>query len=105
MASAFRQASIITLQVAAACCLSASALAQQPQTGMPSPPPMRFVSRTERTQLDAANDPKTRLRSGIKLAEEGLTRAENLTTQKSYEEASIEIGGYLGLIGDLRTFI
>ena len=72
---------------------------------MPAPPPMRFVSRTERSQLDAAKDPKTRLRSTIKLAEERLIRAENLTGQKAFDEASIEIGGYLGLIGDLRAFI
>jgi hypothetical protein len=72
---------------------------------MPAPPPMRFVSRTERSQLDAAKDPKSRLRSTIKLAEERLIRAENLTNQKNYEEASIELGGYLGLIGDLRAFI
>ena len=66
---------------------------------------MRFVSRTERSQLDAAKDPKSRLRSTIKLAEDRLVRAESLTTQKAYEEASIELGGYLGLIGDLRAFI
>lgn len=72
---------------------------------MPAPPPMRFVSRTERTQLDAARDPKSRLRSAIKLAEDRLAKAENLTSQKAYDEASIELGGYLGLIGDLRAFI
>jgi hypothetical protein len=66
---------------------------------------MRFVSRTERSQLDAAKDPKSRLRSTIKLAEDRLLRAENLTTQKAYEEASTELGGYLGLIGDLRAFV
>jgi hypothetical protein len=52
-----------------------------------------------------AKDPKSRLRSTIKLAEDRLVRAESLTTQKAYEEASIELGGYLGLIGDLRAFI
>ena len=66
---------------------------------------MRFVSRVERTQLDAAREPKARLRATIKLAEDRLTRAETLTTQKAFDEASIEIGGYLGLIGDLRAYI
>ncbi|HEU5235627.1 MAG TPA: hypothetical protein VFU37_00710, partial [Pyrinomonadaceae bacterium] len=50
-------------------------------------------------------DPKSRLKSTIKLAEDRLTRAESMTTQKSYEEASKEIGSYLGLIGDLRAYI
>lgn len=66
---------------------------------------MRFVSRTERSQLDSARDPKTRLKSTIKLAEDRLVRAEGLTAQKAFDEASIEIGGYLGLIGDMRQFI
>lgn len=66
---------------------------------------MRFVSRTERSQLDATKDSKTRLRSTIKLAEDRLARAENLTNQKAFDEASTEIGGYLGLIGYLREFV
>ena len=106
MTNGFLQASIIILQTAAVCTLCASAFAQQPQKPrMPAPPPMRFVSRTERTQLDATKDSKARLKSTIKLSEDRLLRAENLTSQKSFEEASIEIGCYLGLIGDLRSFI
>jgi len=102
----FHQASIILAQVIAACGLVTCALGQPAQgPRLPAPPPMRFVSRTERSQLDAAKDPKSRLRSTIKLAEDRLVRAESLTTQKAFEEASIELGGYLGLIGDLRAFI
>jgi|SRR6185436_6322529 len=102
----FRQASILLAQVIATCGLATCALGQPAQgPRMPAPPPMRFVSRTERSQLDAAKDPKSRLRSTIKLAEDRLIRAESLTTQKAYEEASVELGGYLGLIGDLRAFI
>ena len=106
MAIRFRQASILWAQVITICGLATCALGQPAQgPRLPAPPPMRFVSRTERSQLDAAKDPKSRLRSTIKLAEERLIRAENLTTQKAYEEASMELGGYLGLIGDLRAFI
>jgi hypothetical protein len=106
MAIRFRQASILLAQVITTCGLATCALAQPAQgPRLPAPPPMRFVSRTERSQLDAAKDPKSRLRSTIKLAEERLIRAENLTSQRAWEEASIELGGYLGLIGDLRAFI
>lgn len=102
----FRQASVFLAQVITTCGLATCALGQPPQgPRMPAPPPMRFVSRTERTQLDAAKDPKSRLRSTIKLSEERLIRAENMTGQKAFEEASIELGGYLGLIGDVRAFI
>jgi hypothetical protein len=106
MAIRFRQASVFLAQVIATCGLATCALGQPAQgPRMPAPPPMRFVSRTERTQLDAAKDPKARLRSTIKLAEDRLVRAESLTGQKAYDEASVEVGGYLGLIGDLRAFI
>jgi hypothetical protein len=106
MANSFRHASVFLAQVIATCGLATCALGQPAQgPRMPAPPPMRFVSRTERSQLDAAKDPKSRLRSTIKLSEERLLRAESLTNQKAYDEASIELGGYLGLIGDLRAFI
>jgi len=106
MAIRFRKASIFLAQLIASCGLATCALGQPAQgPRLPAPPPMRFVSRTERSQLDAAKDPKSRLRSTIKLAEDRLIRAENLTSQKAYEEASTELGGYLGLIGDLRAFV
>jgi hypothetical protein len=106
MAITFRHASIFLTQLVGTCGLAISALGQPaPGPRMPAPPPMRFVSRAERSQLDANRDPKSRLKSTIKLAEDRLARAENLTTQKSYEEASMEIGSYLGLIGDLRAYI
>jgi len=101
-----RHTQIFTAQLIAACFINTCALAQQPKSPrLQAPPPMRFVSRADRSQLDAARDPKTRLRSTIKLAEDRLTQAENLTNQKSFDEASIEIGCYLGLIGDLRGYI
>ena len=106
MANSFRQASILLAQVVATCGFSICALGQQPAgQRLPAPPPMRFVSRSERSQLDMSRDPKSRLKATIKLAEERLARAEGLTAQKAFDEASIEVGGYLGLIGDMRQFI
>lgn len=106
MAIRFSHASVFLAQLITTCGLATCAMGQPGQgPRLPAPPPMRFVSRSERSQLDAAKDPKSRLRSTIKLAEDRLVRAENLTNQKAYEEASIELGGYLGLVGDLRAFI
>ena len=53
----------------------------------------------------ATRDAKSRLKTTINLAEERLTRAENLTQQKKFNGASEELGAYMGLIGDLRAFI
>ena len=105
MSVSFRYESIVLLQMIAACALSTSTTAQQPQLPrLPAPPPMHFVSKSERSQLDGAHDGKARLRETMTLADARLTRAESLTNDKNYTEALAELGGYLGLIGDLRDY-
>src|SRR6266404_3201146 len=101
----FRYGSIFLLQVIGACALSASTVAQPQMPRLPAPPPMRLVSRSERSQLDGARDAKARLRATMTLAEDHLVHAENFTEQKKFDEASAELGSYLGLIGDLRKYI
>ena len=96
---------IFLVQVIGACLFSASSAAQPQIPRMPAPPPMRMVSRSERSRLDEARDSKARLHATITLAEDHLTHAENLTEQKKFDEASAEVGSYLGLIGDLREYI
>lgn len=94
------------MPVVATCAVLTCAFAQQfriPQ--MPAPPPMRLVSRTERSQLEATKDPKSRLRAIISLAEAHLGRAEIFTAQKKFDDAAAELGGYLGLVGDMRGFV
>lgn len=93
-------------QVASVCLISSAAFTQQPRSPrMPAPPPMRFVSHDERSQLDATRDNKARLRTTIELSEVHLTRAEGSTTEKKFDVASEEIGRYLGLIGDARQVL
>jgi len=100
-----RYESIVFGQVIAACAFSTSAFAQQPQLPhLPAPPPMHLVSKSDRSELDQARDPKARLRSAITIAELHLTRAEKLTDDRKYDEALAELGGYMGLIGDLRDY-
>ena len=89
-----------------ACALAGSAPAQQPRSPrMPAPPPMRCVSSSERSELAASRDPKSRVRTTIDLAAMRLTRSEELTSQKEFDRASEELGGYLGLIDNVRAFI
>jgi hypothetical protein len=86
--------------------LSLFTAAQEPRKlQLPAPPPMKFVSLDERSQLTASKDPKSRVRTTIELAETHLKRAENLTSQKRFDQASEELGGYLGLIDDGLSFI
>jgi hypothetical protein len=88
------------------CVLSLSTFAQQPRSPqLPAPPPMRFVSLDERSQLTAAKDSKSRIRTTIDLAASRLTRTEEFTSEKRFAQASEELGGYLGLIDNVRGFI
>jgi hypothetical protein len=88
------------------CLVSLSAFAQQPRSPrMPAPPPMRFVAPEDRSQLSATRDPKNRIRTTIELAASHLTHTEEFTNQSKFDEASEELGIYLGLIDDVRDFI
>jgi hypothetical protein len=88
------------------CVLTFSALAQQPRSPqLPAPPPMRCLSSVERSELNSAKDPKSRIRTTIDLASTHLTRSEDFTSQKEFDQALEELGGYLGLIDDVRVFI
>ena len=69
------------------------------------PPPMKFVSRNERTVLSAARDAKARTRTTIELAEARLSRAEQLTAGQQYEAASAELGIYQGLVEDVLDYL
>jgi len=88
------------------CSAWAAALAQQPRSPqMPAPPPMKFVSREERSQLDEAKDSKSRISITLELAADHLTKAEEFNAQKKFDQSCEELGRYLGLLTDARTFL
>src|SRR5687767_5706105 len=76
-----------------------------PLISAPPPPPMKFVSRNERTALSAARDAKSRTRAAIEMAEARLARAEQLTAGQQFEEASSELGVYQGLVEDAMNYL
>ena len=85
--------------------LSFNTFAQPLTPQLPTPPPMRFVARDDRSQLTTAKDAKARVRLTIELAEARLTQMEGLTSHKKFEQASEVLGTYLGLIEDSMRFI
>lgn len=101
----FAQSLSILFVAVASPLLSTDAFAQPLTPQLPTPPPMRFVARDDRSQLDTTKDTKGRVRLTIELAEARLTRMEELTSQKKFEEASEALGNYLGLIEDVMRFI
>ena len=70
-----------------------------------APPPMKFVPRSERTQLSSVSDAKAHTRAAIELAEARLLRAEQLTAGQQFEAASDELGIYQGLIEEALHFL
>lgn len=72
---------------------------------LPAPPPMRFISKEEQTQVAEAREGKVRLRITIALAEGHLSNAEALTSQERYDSASAELGRYTALVEDALKFL
>ena len=105
MPASLGQRCFLLAQVVVVCAIPVSLCAQPRGPQMPVPPPMRFVSRDERSQLMAARDLKARLRTTIELAEIHLGRAEASTSQKRFDQASEEVGNYLGLVDDARVVL
>ena len=92
--------SLLTLTV----CLACVAQAQENPLTL-APPPMKFVSHTEKAQLSSARDVKARTRASLELAELRLQRAEQLTTALQYDAASSELGCYQGLMEDAMRYL
>jgi hypothetical protein len=85
--------------------LSLEVFAQPVTPQLPTPPPMRFVARDDRSQLATSKDAKARVRLTIELADARLAHMESLTSHKEFEKASEVLGTYLGLIEDAMRFI
>jgi hypothetical protein len=70
-----------------------------------APPPLKIITRRERSQLEEAKDPKARVRTTIELAEAHLANAENQTLQHEYDAAAAEAGMYWALVEDVFSFL
>jgi hypothetical protein len=103
-------------KISVLCCLlvvigSASAvhgqepLPQPSPTPLTAPPPIKVITKEERTQIDQAEDSKARIRTTMDLAAGRLTRAEQLAKQGSYDDALAEVGSYEALIQDSLDFV
>jgi hypothetical protein len=70
-----------------------------------APPPLKTISRVERTQLDEADGPKDRVKLALTLAETHLANAETRSSQSDFPGASAEIGRYWAMIEDVFGFM
>ncbi|HYJ88669.1 MAG TPA: hypothetical protein VEW46_21565 [Pyrinomonadaceae bacterium] len=70
-----------------------------------SPPPLKTISRLERSQIDEADDSKSRVKITLTLAETHLANAEARTSQNDFAGASAAMGKYWALIEDVFAFL
>ena len=70
-----------------------------------APPPLKIITRAERSQIDQSKDDKARVKLTLELAETHLANVENHTSQQQYEGAAAEAGMYCALIEDLFSFL
>ena len=70
-----------------------------------APPPLKIISRPERSQLNDSKDPKARVRTTFELAETHLAKAETQTSQHDYDGAAAEAGKYWALVEDVFSFL
>lgn len=70
-----------------------------------APPPLKIITRPERSQLNESKDAKARVKTTIELAETHLANAENHTSQHDYDKAAAEAGMYWALVEDAFSFM
>jgi hypothetical protein len=107
LANRIRIASSLCMLSALLFCVSLTAQGQDTilLPSLPAPPPMKFISGNERTQLSTARDPKERLKTSLLMAEIRLQRAEQLTADQRFIGATSELGVYQAIIEDALGFM
>ena len=68
-------------------------------------PPLRTVSKEERTQLAAITDLKARTKFALDLMNARLTQAEKLSSAGDLENMFRELGGFHGLLDNTLEFL
>jgi hypothetical protein len=70
-----------------------------------APPPLKIITRPERSQLNESKDQKARVKTTIELAETHLANTETATSQHNYDKAAAEAGMYWALVEDAFSFM
>jgi hypothetical protein len=81
-----------------------SAYAQEPPDDQ-APPPLKRLSESERTQLNAQPDIKRRTKLALELMETRIRTSEMLGSQKDFDAMYKELGGFHALMDDTLAFL
>ena len=86
-----------------AVCLLIPVRAQQPDDS--APPPLKMLSKTERTQLKDEVKPKNRTSLALELMNARLRSAEKYSTDENYSLMYAELGGFQALMDNTLAFL
>lgn len=87
-------------------CLLLTANAQpESQSFETAPPPLKILSKTEKSQLEAVTDIKQRTKLSLELMEARLVKAESLSTSEQYPEMFTELGSFHALVDNAINFL
>jgi hypothetical protein len=70
-----------------------------------APPPLKILSKSERSRLDAENDVKSHTKLALDLMQERLAAAEKLNSAEDYESMFRELGAFNALIDECLRFL
>ncbi len=99
----------IALLLIFVCAASSSAFSQEP-TDDPldpnaAPPPVKVMTKGERSQLDAEGDVKDRTKLALQLMSARLTKAEAFNDKNEFVEMYSELGGFHALMDYTLAFL
>ena len=87
-------------------CLLPAVYAQPEQTFEDvAPPPLKILSKTEKSQLGAVNDIKERTKLSLVFMEARLLKAEELGAKEEHTEMFLELGSFHALVDDALNFL
>ncbi len=70
-----------------------------------APPPLKQISKSERSQLEAETEVKKRTKLALELMDLRLKSAEDLHTRQAFPEMFLELGGFHGLVDNTLEFL
>ena len=85
--------------------LSVSLFAQEDQSEITAPPPLKTISKEEKTQLAAQNGVKKYTKLSLELMDARLAKAENFNNQQQYAQMFDQLGGFHALVDDTLDYL
>ena len=84
---------------------SVPSFAQEEQPQMTAPPPLKAISKEEKSQLNGETNVKRHTKLALELMSVRLTSAENFNNQQQYKQMFNELGGFHALVDDTLDYL